>query len=214
MLNSFTDGLSFFIFILAVWLHVYCLDMEVWLRTLHGSNYCHPQWWWDDLYQTVTSILTYCTSHQDRPTMVLNLIYFVIPFIGTIMTISKDRVKPSPQPDSWKLKEIFCTGIVLGGYLALMTVLFFWAMHDTDFFTVRIAVVMSHWLYYFGEVSYSFAKVSFSKYFRTSLVLDHWGVVIKRWWQLYTFKLVLWARPSFLSHGPAAGPTLNVPDFY
>ena len=55
---------------------------------------------------------------------------------GTIMTISKDRVKPSPLPDSWKLKEIFATGIVLGGYLAIMTVVFFWAAHDTDFFTV------------------------------------------------------------------------------
>ncbi|KAK8509387.1 hypothetical protein V6N12_018464 [Hibiscus sabdariffa] len=54
---------------------------------------------------------------------------------GTIMTISKDRVKPSPQPDSWKLKEIFATGIVLGGYLALMTVIFFWAMNDTNFFS-------------------------------------------------------------------------------
>ncbi|KAK6127081.1 hypothetical protein DH2020_039165 [Rehmannia glutinosa] len=32
-----------------------------------------------------------------------------------------DRVKPSPLPDSWKLKEIFATGIALGGYLALMT---------------------------------------------------------------------------------------------
>ncbi|KAF8036758.1 hypothetical protein BT93_C2463 [Corymbia citriodora subsp. variegata] len=53
---------------------------------------------------------------------------------GTIMTISKDRVKPSPVPDSWKLKEIFATGVVLGTYLALMTVLFFWLAHDTDFF--------------------------------------------------------------------------------
>ncbi|XP_040968965.1 plasma membrane ATPase 4 isoform X1 [Gossypium hirsutum] len=61
---------------------------------------------------------------------------------GTIMTISKDRVKPSPQPDSWKLKEIFSTGIVLGGYLALMTVVFFWVMKDTDFFPVRTAVAM------------------------------------------------------------------------
>ena len=56
---------------------------------------------------------------------------------GTIMTISKDRVKPSPQPDSWKLKEIFATGIVLGGYMALMTVVFFWAMNDTNFFEVK-----------------------------------------------------------------------------
>ncbi|CAD6220739.1 unnamed protein product [Miscanthus lutarioriparius] len=53
---------------------------------------------------------------------------------GTIMTISKDRVKPSPQPDSWKLAEIFATGIVLGGYLAMMTVIFFWAAYKTDFF--------------------------------------------------------------------------------
>ncbi|KAF3447642.1 hypothetical protein FNV43_RR12829 [Rhamnella rubrinervis] len=59
---------------------------------------------------------------------------------GTIMTISKDRVKPSPQPDSWKLKEIFATGVVLGGYLALMTVIFFWAMRDTDFFSDKFNV--------------------------------------------------------------------------
>ncbi|KAL0887032.1 hypothetical protein Bca101_011015 [Brassica carinata] len=53
---------------------------------------------------------------------------------GTIMTISKDKVVPSPTPDSWKLKEIFATGIVLGGYMALMTVVFFWAAYTTDFF--------------------------------------------------------------------------------
>ncbi|GFZ03651.1 H[+]-ATPase 4 [Actinidia rufa] len=53
---------------------------------------------------------------------------------GTIMTISKDRVKPSPLPDSWKLAEIFTTGIVLGSYLATMTVIFFWAAYKTDFF--------------------------------------------------------------------------------
>ncbi|KAJ6854085.1 plasma membrane ATPase-like isoform X1 [Iris pallida] len=59
---------------------------------------------------------------------------------GTIMTISKDRVKASPLPDSWKLKEIFATGIVLGSYLALMTVIFFWAMIDTDFFSDNFSV--------------------------------------------------------------------------
>ncbi|KAK6151634.1 hypothetical protein DH2020_014269 [Rehmannia glutinosa] len=54
---------------------------------------------------------------------------------GTIMTISKDRVKPSPLPDSWKLKEIFATGIVLGTYMALMTVIFFYLVNDTEFFS-------------------------------------------------------------------------------
>ncbi|OIV97254.1 hypothetical protein TanjilG_10788 [Lupinus angustifolius] len=54
---------------------------------------------------------------------------------GTIMTISKDRVKPSPLPDSWKLNEIFATGVVLGTYMAIMTAVFFYAVHDTDFFS-------------------------------------------------------------------------------
>lgn len=52
------------------------------------------------------------------------------------MTISKDRVKPSPRPDSWKLNEIFATGVVIGTYLALVTVLFYWIIVDTDFFEV------------------------------------------------------------------------------
>jgi H+-transporting ATPase len=59
---------------------------------------------------------------------------------GTIMTISKDRVKPSPMPDSWKLKEIFATGVVLGAYLAMMTVIFFWAIHETNFFSKHFHV--------------------------------------------------------------------------
>ncbi|XXG64618.1 hypothetical protein AAC387_Pa05g2522 [Persea americana] len=59
---------------------------------------------------------------------------------GTIMTISKDRVKPSPLPDSWKLKEIFATGVVLGSYLAVMTVIFFWGTKDSDFFTEKFGV--------------------------------------------------------------------------
>lgn len=57
------------------------------------------------------------------------------------MTISKDRLKPSPQPDSWKLREIFSTGVVLGGYQALMTVVFFWVMKDSDFFSVYTLIL-------------------------------------------------------------------------
>ncbi|KAM3270061.1 ATPase 6, plasma membrane-type [Capsicum chacoense] len=59
---------------------------------------------------------------------------------GTIMTISKDRVKPSPLPDSWKLKEIFATGVVLGTYQAIMTVVFFYLASDTDFFSKNFGV--------------------------------------------------------------------------
>ncbi|XXG81556.1 hypothetical protein AAC387_Pa09g2155 [Persea americana] len=59
---------------------------------------------------------------------------------GTIMTISKDRVKPSPKPDSWKLNEIFATGIVIGTYLALVTVLFYWIVIGTTFFETHFHV--------------------------------------------------------------------------
>lgn len=65
--------------------------------------------------------------------------------LGTIMTISKDRVKPSPLPDSWKLAEIFTTGVVLGSYLAMMTVIFFWAAYKTDFFPVSSSASYFLW---------------------------------------------------------------------
>ncbi|ESR41917.1 hypothetical protein CICLE_v10011010mg [Citrus x clementina] len=51
-----------------------------------------------------------------------------------IMTISKDRVRPSPHPERWNLIQIFVTGSILGGYLAMMTVIFFWTASRTDFF--------------------------------------------------------------------------------
>ncbi|KAH6771899.1 H[+]-ATPase 6 [Perilla frutescens var. frutescens] len=60
---------------------------------------------------------------------------------GTIMTISKDKVKPSPMPDSWKLREIFATGVVFGTYLAVMTVVFFWAVQESTFFTVHMHII-------------------------------------------------------------------------
>lgn len=53
------------------------------------------------------------------------------------MTIAKDRVRPSPTPDSWKLPEIFATGVVIGTYLALVTVLFYWVVVETTFFEVQ-----------------------------------------------------------------------------
>ncbi|KAL1553753.1 ATPase 8, plasma membrane-type [Salvia divinorum] len=59
---------------------------------------------------------------------------------GTIMTISKDRVKPSPVPDSWKLNEIFATGVVLGTYMAVMTVVFFYLAAHTNFFSDTFGV--------------------------------------------------------------------------
>ncbi|CAN6707579.1 unnamed protein product [Malus baccata var. baccata] len=80
---------------------------------------------------------------------------------GTIMTISQDRVKPSPKPDSWKLKEIFATGIVIGTYLALVTVLFYWVVVDTDFFERTFNV---------RDLSSSSEEVSSAVYLQVSII--------------------------------------------
>jgi H+-transporting ATPase len=55
------------------------------------------------------------------------------------MTVSKDIVKPSPQPEG----EIFATRVVLSAYLATMTVIFFWDAYKTDFFPVWTSSVLS-----------------------------------------------------------------------
>ena len=50
------------------------------------------------------------------------------------MTISKDRVRPSPYPNSWNLSEIFIYAIIYGLYLAASTVAFFAVAVKTSFF--------------------------------------------------------------------------------
>jgi len=52
---------------------------------------------------------------------------------GTIMTISKDRVKPSPHPDKWRLSHIFFKAFVIGLYLVLETLVLFALAKNTTF---------------------------------------------------------------------------------
>ncbi|CAA7395008.1 unnamed protein product [Spirodela intermedia] len=80
---------------------------------------------------------------------------------GTIMTIAKDYVKPSPMPDSWKLNEIFATGIVIGTYLALVTVLFYWIITETSFFETYFKV---------RSLSDSDEKISSAIYLQVSII--------------------------------------------
>ncbi|CAF0900061.1 unnamed protein product [Adineta ricciae] len=59
---------------------------------------------------------------------------------GTIMTISKDRVEPSLQPNKWRLKRIFISAIVYGLYLSASTVVFFAIVVKTSFFQDHFGV--------------------------------------------------------------------------
>ncbi|KFK33152.1 hypothetical protein AALP_AA6G337500 [Arabis alpina] len=78
------------------------------------------------IYQRMKNCTTYAVSITVRIVLAFFLITIIWEFdfppfmvliiaifnYGTIMTISKDRVKPSPQPDRWNMAEIFRTGII------------------------------------------------------------------------------------------------------
>ncbi|CAN0877805.1 ATPase 10, plasma membrane-type [Linum grandiflorum] len=104
------------------------------------------------------SILALIWKYDFPPFMVLII---AILNDGTIMTIAKDRVQPSPTPDSWKLNEIFVTGIVIGTYLALSTVLFYWIVVDTVIFETFFRV---------GSISSDPEKVSSAVYLQVSII--------------------------------------------
>ncbi|KAK0559346.1 hypothetical protein OC844_004479 [Tilletia horrida] len=53
---------------------------------------------------------------------------------GLLLLISKDRAKPSPQPDSWRLSEIFAYATAFGLYLTAQSVVFFALVYKTNFF--------------------------------------------------------------------------------
>jgi len=53
---------------------------------------------------------------------------------GTILTISKDRVNPSKQPDSWKLSELFFVAWVYAIYLVTSTIIIYVIEVNTNFF--------------------------------------------------------------------------------
>lgn len=118
----------------AAWFFADCHHLGIRLPTIHGLNHSDPQLWSVFFTKTLSlQVWSMSTIVSDSGRW--------LAIAGTIMTISKNRVKPSPQPYSWKLVEIFTTGIILGVYLAMMTVIFFWAADETDFFPVSIVQV-------------------------------------------------------------------------
>ena len=125
------------LFIPTAWIYATCTHMGVWFSTIYGPDHSNSEWWYIAFFSYHSSCASqYCSWKWKTIVTIFTLNHFVA-WTGTIMTISKDRVKPSPLPDSWKLAEIFTTGVVLGGYLAMMTVIFFWAAYKTNFFPVR-----------------------------------------------------------------------------
>ncbi|KAJ1918837.1 hypothetical protein H4219_002376 [Mycoemilia scoparia] len=80
---------------------------------------------------TTFSILCFAFKFDFPPFLILIL---AILNDGTILTISTDRVKPSPEPNHWNLVEIFSYAIVYGCYLSASTLVFFGVLWKTSFF--------------------------------------------------------------------------------
>jgi len=53
---------------------------------------------------------------------------------GTILTISKDRVKPSPVPNHWNLVKIYCLAFAFGYYLTGGTIILYYVARYGDVF--------------------------------------------------------------------------------
>jgi H+-transporting ATPase len=63
---------------------------------------------------------------------------------GTIMTLSVDRVLPSPTPDSWDLAEIFAYAVAYGLYLTLSTIALVIIILETTFFQDKFGVSLEN----------------------------------------------------------------------
>jgi len=72
---------------------------------------------------TFTFGLLTCIYNWYFPTILV--VIFAILNDGTMLTISKDTVKPSPEPDDWRLPQLFLTSFVYGLWLMTSTLVLF-----------------------------------------------------------------------------------------
>jgi H+-transporting ATPase len=110
------------------------------------------------IFARMTSYSIYTCSITIRVIVAFALLVFIFqydfpPFMvlimailndGTIMTISKDRVQPSPKPNKWHLKRIFISAIIYGLYLAASTLVYFSIVTQTNFFQDHFGVDRIH----------------------------------------------------------------------
>lgn len=97
------------------------------------------------------------------------------------MTICKDCMKPSPKPDSCKIKEIFSMGIFIGTYLALVTFIFYWVVIETNFFEVcnTFLCAISNYLVSSIKKLEVLTRSDWSKYYSFCLCFWLWQIHFK-----------------------------------
>jgi magnesium-transporting ATPase (P-type) len=61
------------------------------------------------------------------------VVFFAILNDGTMITLARDRAKPSENPEKWNLITLFVVSITLGLYLTLSTIVFYYLIVYTTF---------------------------------------------------------------------------------
>lgn len=107
------------------------------------------------IFQRMRNYVLYSVSSTVRVCLTFTLLTLIFDFYfptiviaimallndGTILTISKDRVKASKSPDHWYLPRVFVFACVLGGYMVLETICLFLIVYlsswPEDWFTMN-----------------------------------------------------------------------------
>lgn len=63
------------------------------------------------------------------------VVFFAILNDGTMITLARDRAVPSDKPEKWNLYSLFFTATIIGCYLTVSTVIFFYLVTRTPFFS-------------------------------------------------------------------------------
>lgn len=82
-------------------------------------------------------VLTFCllTCIWDFYFPTIATVFFAILNDGTMITLARDRAVPSDKPEKWNLFNLFLTSISLGCYLTLSTLIFYYTITQTQFWT-------------------------------------------------------------------------------
>jgi len=98
------------------------------------------------IFQRMRNYVLYSVSATIRVCLTFTLLTLIFDFYfptiviaimallndGTILTISKDRVRASKTPDHWYLPRVFMFAVIIGGFMVVETIILFLVVYLTD----------------------------------------------------------------------------------
>ena len=101
------------------------------------------------IFQRMKSYMSYSVSASFRIVVTFTLltviwdfyfpliavVFFAILNDGTMITLARDRAVPSDKPEKWNLYSLFLTAAAIGSYLTVSTIVFYYLITRTTFFS-------------------------------------------------------------------------------